>query len=157
MDVKIKCDEGKFKMRVAGLIIKEGKLLTVDICNNGFYCLPGGHVHLGESSLEAIEREMGEEVGLTCKKATLLSIIENFFSAEGTKFHEVCYYYLYEPNEDVEVKDYSCIENDEGELKNLDFKWLELEKLKESNFRPFILAEKLSKKNFDFEHIIYKD
>lgn len=157
MDVKIKCEEGKFKMRVAGLIIKEGKLLSVDICNNGFYCLPGGHVHLGESSLEAIEREMGEEVNLTCKKATLLSIIENFFSGEGTKFHEVCYYYLYEPNEEVGVKDYSRIENDEGELKNLDFKWIELEKLKESNFRPFILAEKLSKKDFNFEHIIYRD
>ena len=50
MDVKIKCDEGNFKMRVSGLIIKNGKLLTVDICENNFYCLPGGHVHLGEES-----------------------------------------------------------------------------------------------------------
>ena len=82
MDVKIKCEEGNFKMRVAGLIVKEGKLLTVDICNNGFYCLPGGHVHLGESSLEAIKREMEEEVNLTCKEAKLLAIIENFFTGK---------------------------------------------------------------------------
>ena len=158
MDVKIKCEEGNFKMRGAGLIVKEGKLLTVDICNNGFYCLPGGHVHLGESSLEAIKREMEEEVNLTCKEAKLLAIIENFFTGkENKKYHEVCYFYLYQPNEEVEVKDYSRIENDEGELKNLDFKWLELKNLPNENFRPSVLQEKLAKGDFEFEHIIFGD
>lgn len=157
MDVKIKDNEGNFKMRVAGLIIKENKLLTVQICNNGFYCLPGGHVHLGESSLEAIKREMEEEVNLTCKKATLLALVENFFMGKGKKFHEVCYFYLFEPNEDVEIKDYSRVENDEGELKNLDFKWAELDNLEAVDFRPSVLIDKLAKRDFDFEHIIFAD
>lgn len=158
MDVKIKSNEGNFKMRVAGLVIKEGKLLTVNICNNGFYCLPGGHVHLGESSEEAIKREIGEEVGLTCKNVKMLAFIENFFkSVKNVVTHEVCYFYIVEPNEDIKTEDYSYVENDEGELKNLEFKWFPLDKLTEIDFRPSILAEKLSKGDFEFEHIIVKD
>ena len=157
MDVKIKTDEANFKMRVAGLIIKDDKLLTVKICDNDFYCLPGGHIHLGESSLEAIKREMSEEVNLTCKSAKLLSVIENFFTGKGKKFHEVCYYYLYEPNEDVQAKDYSYVENDEGELKNLDFKWVSLSDIQSHNFRPSVLKNKLANHNFEFEHIIFSD
>ena len=158
MDVKIKSEEGKFKMRVAGLIIKDGKLLTCEICDNGFYCLPGGHVHLGESSKEAIEREMSEEVNLTCKEAKLLAVIENFFNGKkGEKFHEVCYYYLYQPNEDIEVKDYSRVEDDEGELVHLDFKWYDLKELEKVDFRPAVLKGKLKKGDFAFEHIINRD
>lgn len=153
MDVKIKSEVGNFKMRVAGLVIKEEKLLTVNICDNGFYCLPGGHVHLGESSAEAIEREIKEEVNLTCKSKRLLAIIENFFG----KTHEVCYYYVISPNEDIEVKDYSIVENDEGELKNLEFKWIALDELKNHDFRPSVLIESLEKRDFDFKHIITRD
>ena len=106
MDVKIKSDEGCFKYRVAGVVVKDNKLLTVNICDNGFYCLPGGHIHLGEDSLTAINREIGEEVGITCKNVKLLAITENFFQSKHGKMHEVCYYYLIEPNEDIDTKDY---------------------------------------------------
>ena len=144
-------------MRVAGLIIKENKLLTVKICENTFYCLPGGHVHLGESSLDAIKREMKEEVEHECKKATLLTIAENFFvNQKGQKFHEVCYFYLYQPIEDVEIKDYTRVENDEGELVKLEFKWVDLNSLKDVDFRPTFLIDKLSKGDFSFEHIIFE-
>ena len=154
MDVKIKCDEGNFKMRVAGCIIKDGKLLTVKICDNTFYCLPGGHVHLGESSLDAIKREINEEVRQDCKSAKLLSVIENFFkNMKGNIVHEVCYYYDVEVGE-METKDYTYIENDDGELKNLEFKWVKLEDLPKIDFRPKALGSKLANKNFNFEHMI---
>ena len=157
MDVKIKSEEGNFKMRVSGLIIKDGKLLTVDIANNNFYCLPGGHVHLGESSQEAIKREIKEEVGVEVIDAKLLSIIENFFTnAKGKVVHEVCYYYTVYA-EGVNTNDYTYVENDDGELKELKFKWFKLEDLKGVDFRPKVLAEKLAGRNFNFEHITTKD
>ena len=46
-DVKINCDEGKFKFRVCGILKVNNKYLTVKIGDNDFYCLPGGHVELG--------------------------------------------------------------------------------------------------------------
>ena len=157
MDVKIKSNEGNFKYRVAGAIIKDNKLLMVNICNNGFYCLPGGHIHLGENSLDAIHREINEEVGITCKTVKLIALNENFFNAKRGKMHEVCYFYLIEPNEDINTKDYDIVENDEGELKPLHFKWCPLEELNTVDFRPKNLIEKFQNKNFDFEHFIMKE
>ncbi len=158
MDIRIDGEKEAFKMRVAGCVIKDDKLLTVNICDNGFYCLPGGHIHLGESSADAIGREISEEVGISCKSKTLISIIENFFSAKnGKRVHEVCYYYVIEPNEDISTEDYSIVENDEGELKNLEFKWVALNEIDGVDFRPAGLKEQLKNKDFSFKHIIYGD
>ena len=157
MDVKIKSDDGNFKMRVAGAIIKDGKLLVVDIANNNFYCLPGGHVHLGESTLDAIKREIKEEIGVDVLNVKFLSVIENFFTnAKGKVVHEVCYYYTVYA-EGVNTNDYTYLENDDGELKELKFKWFKLEDLEKVDFRPKILAEKFASRNFELEHIITKD
>ena len=154
MDVAIKSEKGGFKYRVAGIIVKDNKLLMVNICNNGFYCLPGGHIHLGEDSFNSIKREMNEEVGITCKSIKLISLIENFFKSKNKQMHEVCYFYLIEPNEELDTKDYEIIENDEGELKPLKFKWCPLNELDKVDFRPNKMIEKLNNKNFDFEHFI---
>lgn len=156
MDVKIKSKEGNFKMRVAGCIIKDDKLLTVNIGDNGFYCLPGGHVHLGESSIDSINREIKEEVNVNIKDIKLISIMENFFLDKENKiFHELCYIYIVNPSDDIETKDYSIVENDEGILRNLEFKWIHLDELRNSNFRPEILIDKLEKRNYEFEHIVF--
>jgi len=155
MDVKINAEEGKFKYRVSGAVIKDGKLLVVKIAQNQFYCLPGGHIHLGESSLEAIHREIKEEVGITCKSTKLISITENFFNVEKRYMHEVNYFYVVEPNEDIETKDYEIIENDNGEMVPLKFKWVELAKLHTIDFRPEKLITKFESQNFELEHIIF--
>ena len=157
MDVKIKSDEGSFKYRVAGAIVKNDKVLMVNICNNGFYCLPGGHIHLGEDSLEAIKREINEEVGITCKTVKLIALCENFFNSKWGKMQEVCYFYLIEPNEDMQTEDYEIVENDEGELKPLKFKWCPLSEINSVDFRPQVLKNKLKNKEFHFEHFIVKE
>ena len=157
MDVKIKSDEGSFKYRVAGAVIKDEKLLMVDICDNGFYCLPGGHIHLGEDSVTALRREIKEEVGLTCKNIQLVSLAENFFKAKRGYMHEVCYFYMIEPNEDIKTQDYVIVENDEGELKPLHYKWCPLNEIDKVDFRPKQLKEKFKNKNFEFEHFVIKE
>ena len=158
MDVKIKEKGLRFKLRVSGLLIVDDKLLTVDIANNGFLCCPGGHVHLGEDSETAMNREFSEEVKYNCEVGKCLANIESFFGDEnGTVYHEVCYYYLMKPKENVKAEDYVYVENDEGELKELKFKWIKLEDLPKVDFRPRVLGEKLAKRDFEFSHLICKD
>ena len=157
MDVKIKSEEGCFKYRVAGAVIKNDKLLMVDICDNGFYCLPGGHIHLGEDSVTAMKREIGEEVGITCKNLKLVSLAENFFKAKKGQMHEVCYVYVIEPNEEIATEDYEIVENDEGELKPLHFKWCPLDEIEKVDFRPRHLIQKFKNRDFELEHTIIKD
>ena len=38
----------------SGLIIKDNKLLLVDMDDSGFLCLPGGYVELGETTEVAV-------------------------------------------------------------------------------------------------------
>ena len=85
MDVKIKTENEKFKFRVSGVIVKDNKVLGVDICDNGFFCCPGGHVHLGEDTITAIGREMSEETGIDCKRESPLLFLYN---SPHSSFHK---------------------------------------------------------------------
>ena len=105
MDLKIVDENSKFKCRTNGIIIKDNKVLVVQIANNPFYCLPGGHIELGEDSRKAVEREMKEETKLNVKAENLVSIAESFFKGtDGKKFHEISFYYLLKLNENVQTK-----------------------------------------------------
>ncbi|MBR3890708.1 MAG: NUDIX domain-containing protein [Bacilli bacterium] len=158
VDVKIDCAEGKFKFRVCGIVRVNNKYLTVKIQNNDFFCLPGGHVELGEDTDTAVLREMKEELGYEVKIVRLVSIIQNFFKAkDGRQFHELGYYYIVEPvniNE-VNLEDYVRMENDKGEMKRLEFRWFTLDELNNTRFLPEILKSKLE--GTTLENIITKD
>ncbi len=62
----------------AALINKEGKVLLTRrspaIRQPGKWCLPGGHLEMGEAWAPAIEREIQEEVGVKITKYHLLGI-----------------------------------------------------------------------------------
>ena len=63
MDIDLKNEAGEFKYRVVGILFDEnGRVLIQKVADNQFYCLPGGRVELGESSLEAVKRELEEEL-----------------------------------------------------------------------------------------------
>jgi ADP-ribose pyrophosphatase YjhB (NUDIX family) len=55
----------KFAVRVRGIILSEGKLLTVKHPHNMSFCaLPGGHLEYGEDIKKCLEREIIEELGV---------------------------------------------------------------------------------------------
>ena len=158
MDVKIDSVEGKFKFRVCGILKVKDKYLTVKIQNNDFYCLPGGHVELGEDTDHAVLREMKEELGYEVKIVKLVSIIQNFFKSKDDRvFHELGYYYIVEPVnlDDVNLNDYVITELDKGKLVRLEFKWFTLEELKQTRFLPEVLKNELN--NTTFTSIITRD
>lgn len=158
--IQVKNEEQKFKFRVSGLLIHDNKLLTVDMDDSGFLCLPGGYVELGEDSKTAILREMEEEVKYSVNVNKCIAVIENFFvNKKGIKMHEVAFYYLLDIiNDNKEtLEDYEFIENDNGNMIKHQFKWIRLEDIKNIDLKPSILKDKLFNKDFDFSHIIYKE
>lgn len=66
------------RIRVAGILIKEGKMLFVKHRKNDkeYYLLPGGGVDYGEGFAEALEREYMEEVNLKVKTKDMLFVSE---------------------------------------------------------------------------------
>lgn len=157
IDISIKSEEGKFKYRVCGIIKKDDKILIQKIQGNDFYCLPGGHVELGEDSLSAVKREMLEEVGVHTKNEKLIAMMENMFSDGNKVFHEIGLYFQVETEEDLKAEDYSVEENDKGEMKHLDFKWVTKQELETIDFRPKPIKDLLTAENQSLTHIIHKD
>ena len=148
MDIKIDEECGKFKFRVCGILENNGKYLTVKINDNDFYCLPGGHVEMGEDTDTSILREMNEELGYPVKIKKLLAVNQNFFkSAQGKNFHEIGFYYVVEAldKNNVENKDYNREELDKGKIQHLEFKWFTKDQLKQIDFRPSFIANCLDK------------
>ena len=133
MDIKINSDEGKFKFRVCGILKFNNKYLIVRMNENKFYCLPGGHIELGEDTNEAVLREMREELDFEVKIERMVCVIQNFFKDEnGKTFHELGYYYIINPVDETKVNpnDFKREELDKGIIQHLDFKWVTLEELK---------------------------
>lgn len=147
MDIKIDCEEGKFKYRVCGILKHGDKYLVVKINNNAFYCLPGGHVELGEDTDTAVRREMKEELGFDVKIKKLIEVNQNFFkAADGKAFHELGFYYIVEAvnEKDVNPNDYIRDELDKGQIQHLDFKWVTKEDLAKIDFRPVFVKNSLN-------------
>jgi 8-oxo-dGTP diphosphatase len=64
-----------FVIRCRGVIIHDGKLLTVTHQHDpSFVCLPGGHLEAGEDPVECLKREIIEELGVTPTIGRLLYV-----------------------------------------------------------------------------------
>lgn len=157
-DIKIDKLSGNFKFRVNGILMHNDEILVVKMDNNPFYCLPGGHVKIGEDSKSAVIREIKEETGYDSHINKLVTTTENFFVRKnGKKIHELGFYYLLnlDNKEVVNNKEYETIEENQEKI-NLHFKWIHISELKDVNFKPQELKEKIENKDIDFQHLIIK-
>ena len=101
----------------------------------------GGEVEFGESSSDALAREVREELGLELQSATRLGVLENVFSYEGKPGHEVVFVY------DARFTDPSVYVRDELPL-NEDVwdgaaRWIDLDALPADPIYPEGLLELL--------------
>lgn len=87
-----------FRYRATAIIIENGYVLFAGNEKESYYYSIGGGVHIGESSEEAVKREVFEETGIHYEVERLAFIHENFFIGEGSlsgkKCHEIAFYYL---------------------------------------------------------------
>ena len=154
IDINIKCNEGKFKLRTTGIIIKENKILVQKAKKFDGYVLPGGHIELGELSSHAIIREIKEETTLDVKIINLMCITENIYKDQNNEIcHEINYYYKLELLDDVKINDYTVVENDKGVIKEQKLFWININKLVENNVKP-INVTKIIENNKDIENLI---
>lgn len=152
MDIKIDSSEGKFKFRVCGALKHNNKYLVVKMNQNNFYCLPGGHIELGEDTNQAILREMEEELGYKVKIERLIAINQNFFKGiDGKDFHEMGFYYVVNAVDENEINtnNYEREELDKGKIQHLQFVWATKEELKNMDFRPKFIVDCLDKSTVD--------
>jgi 8-oxo-dGTP diphosphatase len=131
---------------VGAVIILEGKILLEKRKNapgKGKWSIPGGLVELGESTEQAVVREVKEETGLEVEEPCLIDVVNNLSLDEKgkTKYHYVIVDYLVKVRRGV-LKAAS----DADELKLIRFSEVEKYDLTES-FRDFFRRNRLKLEN----------
>ncbi len=139
MDLSINVGDTKLKIRVAGLLSTPNGFLFEK--SDYKYIFPiGGKIMINETSQEAIIREIEEEVGMRVKNLKLCSVLENLYSTQSGKVHEICFVYKTEEIFTGPVPK-GFIEVPMNEIENFDI-------------RPNIISSILKNKDGLFKHII---
>lgn len=142
--------DGKFfNYRTCGIAIDNGRVLTVKASDYDFWLFPGGQVEYLESSTMALEREIKEELNVSCRVVRLLWLVEDFYIFESLKTHELASYYLIEFPENREIYEKSeewVVDEPEKtyeKTKKLTFRWTPLTQLESVTLIPDYIKVKL--------------
>ena len=143
MDIGINAENGAFKLRSTGVIVKDGKMLVARSRRFDGFVFFGGHIMLGENSRDAILREAKEELGFDVKIKKLICINENLFPLNDSDFiaHEVSFYYLLEPIGNIDFKNFEYVENENGHEYLHKYEWIDISKARDYNVRPNWIAD----------------
>ena len=160
MDILFKTPENVFSYRVAGVLEYGGKVLLQRIPGENDYAVPGGHVAFGETTAQTLVREFKEELGADVRVGALLSVAEIFIPWDDARQnHQICLYYRVEA--DAEALDLSPVFRgfDElgGERIDLDFCWIEKEKLASVTVYPIGIAERILSDSDEITHFVYRE
>jgi len=156
MDISIDFqDDYRLNIRAAAIIIHNNKILMHNDLEAGHYALLGGRVAIGEDSMQTIKREIFEEMEKNIEVKEYAATIENFFPHEERTTHEIQFVYKAEFTDEKDKKIETTIENLEGN-KNIQYEWLDLNKIDEYPILPVIVKDILKENNYP-THKIQKD
>lgn len=156
MDISIDLqDDYRLNVRAAVIITHNNKILVHKDLNEDYYALLGGRVAIGEDSTQTIKREILEEMGKEIEVTEYLATIENFFPWKGRRTHEIQFVYRAEFTDEKDKALQETIANMEGN-DNIQYEWLDLNKIDEYPIKPQVAKEILKENRFPV-HKIQKD
>ena len=128
-----------FMYRVGGIAVHDGRLLVEHNVKHDFCFVPGGRVEYGENAVQALSRELDEELGGGVQIGRLVIVADNLFELDGIRYQEVGMYFL------VDIPREHPILGREGRFEaaepNLVYEWLPLDRLEGEKLFPRFLRE----------------
>jgi 8-oxo-dGTP pyrophosphatase MutT (NUDIX family) len=150
-------DGWRFTYRVAGVAIRDGRVLVQMEAKTGIWFLPGGRIEFGETAAESLKREMAEELGVDVGIGRLLWVIENLYGPPAAlRHHEVGLYFMLNLSQRApELRAERFFHEHDGVT--LEFNWLPVESLDRMAFHPACLRAALRSLPARTEHIVQRD
>ena len=126
-DMTVPCEDGIINLRVGAIIMMNGKILMVGNDRADYLYSVGGRIKFGETSEEAVVREVFEETGVKMEVDRLGFIHENYFYGDaesnlGKLIYEVSYFYYMKVPDDFEPVCMSMTEDDHEEF----LRWIDV-------------------------------
>ena len=158
-DCSFEIENKWFRYRAAAIIIEENCLLFAGNEKEEYFYSIGGAVHIGETSEEAVKREVYEETGIKYEIDRLAFIHENIFkgygySLQGKECHEIALYYL------MKSKGIKKIDSDSYTHQGIkeQMHWIAIKDLdKYKQIYPTFLKDKIKNIPDNLEHIVTKE
>ena len=90
-------EPGRIRAKVVCAFLDGGRILAYPIQDRltgvELWRTYGGGMEFGETSVEALRREMREEIGCEIESPVLLGVLEGAFVWNGVAEHEICFVY----------------------------------------------------------------
>ncbi|MHC0041273.1 NUDIX hydrolase [Streptococcus anginosus] len=142
----------RFRYRAAAIIIEEGAICFMSSPSEDYHYSVGGAVQFGETTEEAVLREVIEETGQQYEIDRLVCFHENFFSnsngvLRGLDCHEICLYYLMKPK----GKQF------QGQIEDETVHWIPIQELENHRVFPTFIPQILKGLDMGIQHIITKN
>lgn len=158
-DILFKMNEFIFSYRVAGVLIRDNKILLQKPKNDDGYSIPGGHVNFGETTPEALIREFREEINADIKIEKLILVGENFFPWGNRSCQQISMYYTVTLcNEHQIPLDGTFVAKDDLGNKriDLDFSWISLSEIHNITVYPTNIKNDLISLPEQIKYFVYK-
>lgn len=157
-DILFKTPEAVFSYRVAGICVRNGKVLLQKSTNDTAYAFPGGHVAFGETNEETLVREFREETGADIRVGELKWVAEIFFPWGDKPCHQICLYYMVELVTEGVLSESCAIGTEliEGRDFKLEFHWMPISELDGIELYPSNAPELMKKLDEGVQHFVYK-
>lgn len=119
-DLTIKDTDNILNIRVAGIIIKDNRVLMVKNLRSDYIYSLGGRLKFGESAARGVVREVYEETGVHMEIDRLGFIHENFFigstpSKMNRQVYEITFYFYMKVPADFHIETDTATADGDGE------------------------------------------
>ncbi len=162
-DIFFKTANHVFSYRVAGILIRDGKVLLQKPVDDVGYAFPGGHVEFGETNEDTLVREFREEISADIRVDGLRWVGELFFPWADKVCHQICLYYDISLKDETQIPfDRSFFATDEHDSRvfDLEFSWVSIGEIGDVEVYPAnareLLRELLKDPCSGVRHFVYR-
>lgn len=153
MMINFNIKDGIFNFRVAGILLNNDKVLIHRLMKDDFYAFPGGRVEMFENTEDTIVREIQEELGAKVRVNRLLWVCEQFFTHQDSKYHEICFYYLIEC-EDQELLERGNLFYVTEDKNEFEFRWVSVTEVKNEPLYPTFIKDRIRELPITVERVV---